>query len=470
MSTKKSTEDFAKELLEKQNLTLIGEYNGARNKCSFLCVNGHVNTGTPTNILRRGYNCKECLHGRSIVPKIIWDDSKIVQLIKLIEQDTTLEDLAVYFNTTTAAILNVCDKYSISRSKVPASFKSLQEVLKKQNRVLLTKEQEYVGSKTFLDIQCSKGHVVSQYAGNVHYKNTGCPSCTFIDGKSTTENTLVEYIKSIYSGWVELGDRTILNGKELDILLPDLGLAIEYNGEYWHSDVHVPKDYHINKTNMVNDFGFQLIHVPEHLWVNKQEIIKAKLNNLINPIKNKLYARNCKVVKLSYFPKEFLNHNHLQGSGAPTGINYALQYKNEIVAVMTFSKPRFTNNIEYELVRFCSLLDYQIVGGASKLLKAFEREYTPNSLISYANLMWSKGNVYNKLGFTYSHDSVPGYYYAKQLNIVSRYQAQKHKLEALLKVFDPKLTESENMSINGYNRVWDCGNQVWIKHYPPEAY
>ncbi|QQV87837.1 hypothetical protein [Campylobacter phage CJLB-7] len=39
----------------------------------------------------------------------------------------------------------------------------------------------------------------------------------------------------------------------------------------------------------------------------------------------------------------------------------------------------------------------------------------------------------------------------------------KHKLKDKLEKFDPNLTESENMKLNGYNRVWDCGQGVWIK-------
>jgi len=130
---------------------------------------------------------------------------------------------------------------------------------------------------------------------------------------------------------------------------------------------------------------------------------------------------------------------------------------------MTFAKARFTNEHEYELVRFCSKLNTSIQGGANRLLVAFEKDFSPISIVSYANKQWSNGNVYSKLGFTHESDSPPGYYYAKRNSIISRYKAQKHKLEKLLKVYDATLTEYENMQLNGYHRVWDCGNQVWVK-------
>ncbi|MBR5785906.1 MAG: hypothetical protein IKY41_04325, partial [Clostridia bacterium] len=54
--------------------------------------------------------------------------------------------------------------------------------------------------------------------------------------------------------------------------------------------------------------------------------------------------------------------------------------------------------------------------------------------------------------------SAPAYYYIKDDIRYNRVKFQKHKLANLLEAFDPTLSESENMSINGYIKVWDCGN------------
>lgn len=47
----------------------------------------------------------------------------------------------------------------------------------------------------------------------------------------------------------------------------------------------------------------------------------------------------------------------------------------------------------------------------------------------------------------------------------SRNKYQKHKLKNLLENFDPKLSEIENMVNNGFDRIWDCGNKVFVKEY-----
>jgi hypothetical protein len=38
---------------------------------------------------------------------------------------------------------------------------------------------------------------------------------------------------------------------------------------------------------------------------------------------------------------------------------------------------------------------------------------------------------------------------------------QKHKLHDKLDSYNTMLSENDNMKINGYNRVWDCGNMVY---------
>ena len=42
---------------------------------------------------------------------------------------------------------------------------------------------------------------------------------------------------------------------------------------------------------------------------------------------------------------------------------------------------------------------------------------------------------------------------------------QKFKLKNILDVFDESKTEVENMKANGYHRIFDCGNLVFVKNY-----
>jgi len=108
------------------------------------------------------------------------------------------------------------------------------------------------------------------------------------------------------------------------------------------------------------------------------------------------------------------------------------------------------------------------VGGLSKIMKHAAAQLDIQSLISYADRRWSANlqeNVYEKTGFAYLQTAAPNYKYfqinSSKIVLLSRNQFQKHMLESKLEKYDELLTEYENMSLNRYFRIWDCGNLVY---------
>ena len=274
---------------------------------------------------------------------------------------------------------------------------------------------------------------------------------------SKGEKELCEFVKSL---GLEVKENIRFNNKEIDIFIPALNLGIEYNGYFWHSDDKKPRNYHLNKTKMFEKLGIQLIHVfdTDDIRVCK-DIIKTKLGKA-----NRIFARKCKVVELNATECNlFLDNFHIQRS-CPASVRLALKYNDEIVEVMTFGKPRFNKNYDWELLRLCTAPDLVVVGGASKLLTWFESHFTGN-IISYCDRRFSSGNVYRNLGFVKLRETSPNYFYVKNGKILSRYQCQKSKLSKLLDNFDPNLTEAENMKKSVYLRVFDCGNLVFVKNF-----
>lgn len=281
--------------------------------------------------------------------------------------------------------------------------------------------------------------------------------------RSTIEKELEDFIQSLNIQYV-LNDRTVLAGQEIDILLPQYKIGIEYNGSRFHSDLFKDKRYHLNKTKECMDKSYRLIHIWEPDWYHKSDIIKSMLSNIVGKSPNILYARNTKVKEISHQQaKSFLEQNHLQGNSV-SKIRLGLFKDDLLVSVMTFSNlRRATGNKakegSYELIRYCNLLDYTVVGGASKLFTHFLKHYKPQYIISYANRDWSIGNLYNKLGMTFIKYTPPGYFYTKSRYKFSRFQFQKHKLVEQGK--DPDKTEYEIMTEDGYYRIWDCGNYLY---------
>ena len=115
-------------------------------------------------------------------------------------------------------------------------------------------------------------------------------------------------------------------------------------------------------------------------------------------------------------------------------------------------KSRFSH--DYELHRFCVKAKYNVIGGFSKLIK----HAGINNFISYVDLSHFTGTGYEKVGFKKVGITKPSYVYVKNNHVLSRYQCQKRKLIKLLPNYDYKLSEQDNMVINGWFKIYNCGN------------
>jgi hypothetical protein len=258
--------------------------------------------------------------------------------------------------------------------------------------------------------------------------------------------------------------RDIVKNKEIDIFIPEKKLGIECNGTYWHSELQGRgNNYHLTKTILCQEQGVSLLHIWEHDWSNKPEIIKSMIVHRLGK-SGKIYARATTLEEISNAEANaFFEHNHLQGKIAGNSINIALLFNDEIVSVISLGKSRFNKRVEYELLRFANKNGTTVVGGASKLFTYFTLTYCPNSVISYADRMYASGELYRVLGFEFSHTSKPSYKYTKNfVDVYNRQKFQKHKLPNILEHFDVNLTEWENMKNNGFDKIWDCGNNVYM--------
>jgi hypothetical protein len=312
---------------------------------------------------------------------------------------------------------------------------------------------------------CNKEYDIDRSLLFYRFKNkiNPCTICnTVSELKSIKEKEVIDFLSSLGLNLIK-GDRDILNGKEIDILIPDFNIGIEFNGLYWHCEKYVDKDYHLNKTNVCESKGIHLIHIFEDEWVNNKDIVKSRLKNLFKLTENKVYGRKCIIKEVNTKDKtKFLNDNHIQGT-IGSKVNLGLYYNDELVSIMTFGKGRVVMNgvkNEWELLRFCNKINHSVIGGASKLFKHFIKNYNPKQLISYADRRWSQGNLYDQLGFNKTHNSTPNYFYVVNNEREHRFKYRKNLLVEA--GFDIKKTEREIMYDRGIYRIYDCGNLVYI--------
>lgn len=371
----------------------------------------------------------------------------------------------VFYQTPTNHLNgNGCPKCKVEKLK--QAFSSNNEEFEEKSNIIHNSKYIYTKSKyenntKDITITCPIHGDFKQSPHN-HLQGKGCPKCAKTSSK--IENEIGTYIKSLGIE-SDSKNRKILNGNEIDIFIPSKNIGIEYNGLYWHSDEFKDKNYHLNKTKECEKNNIRLIHIFEDEWIDKKDIIKSMLANILGKTENRIYARNCEFKEVDKATKKsFLQHNHVQGN-VSSEINLGLYYNNELLSLMCFGKPRLNlgrkthKENEYELLRFCNKLNISIIGGASKLFKHFIDEYNPSLITSYCDRRWSVGKMYETLGFKLSHYSEPNYYYVVNKKRENRFKYRKSEL--VKEGYDSNKTEREIMIERGIHRIYDCGTIVY---------
>lgn len=296
-----------------------------------------------------------------------------------------------------------------------------------------------------------------------------CRKCYPITKNSKLEEIIKDFLNNNGIKHID-NNRTILNGYEIDIYVPEFNLGIEVNGNYFHSELNGEKnkEYHLNKTIISNNKNIKLIQIFEDEVLQKKEITLSRLSSLLN-INSKIYGRKCIIREVSKkISKDFLNENHIQGDSIDM-FRYGLYYNDILVSLMTFGLKR---NVlgnkektidEYELIRFCNIKQTNVIGGFSKLLNFFIKLKSPKKIITYADIRWSGINpektVYYKNNFNFIKSTPPNYWYVDTKNFMRRYHRFAYRKDVLVKEgFSKDKTEWEIMKEKKFDRIWDCGS------------
>jgi hypothetical protein len=311
----------------------------------------------------------------------------------------------------------------------------------------------YIGNRISLfKCDCGEEHKfeISSY-NYLHRIKSNIPLCTVCypisDSRSIKENEFFKYISLVYSGEIIQSYR---DGLEIDIYLPNLKLGFEFNGLYWHSDIYKDKWYHLNKTNYFRERGIRIIHIWEDDWDNKNDIIKSQIENWLG-LSKKIFARKCEIKEVGIdVVISFLEENNIHGK-ANSILKLGLYYGNELVSLMTLDKYDSYNKMEsgcWIINRFCNKRGFSIIGGASKIIKHFIKNYDVNKVISYSETNWSLGILYEVLGFKRVDDSKPDYKY-----ILEGIRVDKN----IFSKFKNGIIQNDS----NITKIWDCGKVKW---------
>ena len=291
-------------------------------------------------------------------------------------------------------------------------------------------DKDYRGEKNYYKFLCNNCGL--EFEVKPFNRAVCCPICS--SSASGQEISLRNFISSIYEGLVLYNVKDVISPLELDIYIPEKKLAIEYNGDYWHSAEQKEKRYHEIKSKACEAKGIRLIHVYECEWIHSREKIESLLRIALGCGYSKIGARKCEVKKISNKEaRPFNEKNHLQGH-RNAQVTYGLFYKGELVQLMSFSKMKYNRNLkgddEWEIIRGCPGSNNQIVGGVSKLFKAFVKEYNPQLVFSYCDFNKFDGRGYEAIGMKFAGYTGPDKFYVDRAGYkIGRNPKKRKELE-----------------------------------------
>lgn len=317
--------------------------------------------------------------------------------------------------------------------------------------------EEYANATADYEFKWLCNHCNTQFEQKL-IPTTFCPNC---NPRSETwgETYIRQYLEKNNIPYVQRS-RKIISPYELDFYVENSKIAIEFNGIYWHSDtIRTDKKYHQKKYLKCKEQGIKLIQIFEHELAKKSSIIENRLNYLFKINTISIGARQCQLVELGHTQsKLFFDSNHLQGH-RPSKYTWGLLYNNELVAAISMGRARYSKSLaDWEILRYATQNSIAVAGGLSRLFKHAITQLNATSVVSYANLNWGSGTVYQQCGFEFVRHSDPAYWYFKGVDqVYNRVAFQKHKLD------NPNnLSESAWAEANGFKRFYDAGNAVWV--------
>lgn len=320
-----------------------------------------------------------------------------------------------------------------------------------------------------LVIRCKKCGKVSNWRinnGRINILKEGmlCHYCELVH--SRCEELLYNAISERYDGEIVhgSGSRKIIPPYELDVYLPEKKFAIEYDGLHWHSEENGRgMNYHLNKTEMCEKNGITLVHVFENVYLEGKEKVMSNIMDRLGIYDESINDYYILDDVEPYKITEFKNDNSLVRSN--TMMNVCAVNSGEIVALMSFSKMRYNGKYQFQLMEYTQKINCRVIDGFPSLLGFFERKYSPESVCSYVDRRINDSRYYVDCGFCLDHNTRPNYHWIKNGCVIGGKMTVNEKYVRRLPEYDENMNIIDNMKKNGYERIWDCGNSVYVKRY-----
>ena len=188
--------------------------------------------------------------------------------------------------------------HCLKEKELKAEQEKIDNKLKEIYDNKIIRISEYVANKKPIKVKCIKCGRERKIGIQPLLKGSfSCETCNN-QNVSSKEKELLKFIRTIYNGPIITSTKTIIKPLELDIYLPELKMAFEFNGNYWHSTKKIKKNYHQEKTLKCQKEKIKLFHVYEFDWDEKRTETEKKIKSLFK--KEKIILKEITIDKVIF--------------------------------------------------------------------------------------------------------------------------------------------------------------------------
>lgn len=272
--------DVIKLAHQKGGEFLSPEYENNRIKYLFGCNKGHSWRMTCARVKAGGW-CKECF------PVVHLSHRRRPSFLDEVAEKRGVTSLSVAYVGQKFSYFWKCKCGHVFRSHIQQLLGSkackkcvaisqrtgIDEVVslaKSKNGVFLS--SEYINAHSKYDWGCSSGHVWKTTYNDIQ-QGGWCPYCK--TDVSKVETAIFQFVLGLYPDALSRSIKLLPNKRfELDIFVPSLRKAVEYNGIRWHATVDA-QDRDRRKRQECNETGIALLTIDHKNCNTKPRFLKT---------------------------------------------------------------------------------------------------------------------------------------------------------------------------------------------------
>ena len=281
---------------------------------------------------------------------------------------------------------------------------------------------------------------------------------------SNSKYLQLDFISNMILGNIEYVHPLLILKKSLDKIDASYELKEHMIFEYENVRIVYVDGFYFNKNSIthsvLNSWKSEtkrtiFVYDYEITDVRKFEVILSDIKYALGKIENRIYARKCVLKELTNKDvRQFLVDNSLFGYRSAS-VTLGLYYENELVMIYSLGNNFYGKKKDTEVIRVCTKKNTQIIGGSSKCLNYYIKNYAKSgeTIIFYVDAIHHSGSSMTGFEFVKHENGYMNYYvsFDKLGKAFNRTPSRNEEVKELIK--KGELVQIPTYGVDVYRKI-----------------